>query len=174
MSQLSELDPVLVTPLRRPSRRPRKSAPSPYKARPVVVRTALGIVAAALVFASAGRVAQFAAEPFLAIHRTGTEISELKQERDRRKAENAQLARDIQYLNSDAGVEQEARRRGWVRPGEVALSIVVPEPEPVAVADAKLHKPVQTASADDRVSVADRIRAAVDTCLAVFGGTRTR
>lgn len=175
MSQLTELDPVLVTPLRRPSKqRSYKRPAEPDRARPIVVKTALGIVVAALVFASAGRIAQFAIEPLVAIHRTGQEIKDLRGERNQRLAENQGLRSDIQYLNSSAGIEQEARRRGWVRPGEVALSIVVPDTVTEAkVAVARQTKPLQTASAD-RLTVADRIRAAVDTCLAVFSGPRTR
>ncbi|MCC2668028.1 MAG: hypothetical protein K0Q72_499 [Armatimonadetes bacterium] len=173
MSQ-SELDPVLVTPLRRPTKRASaKRPPGPDRARPIVVKTATGIIVAAIVFASAGRAMQFAIEPLVAIHRTGQEIKDLRGDRNRRLSENEQLRADIAYLNSSAGIEQEARRRGWVRPGEVALSIVVPDAPPETVAATKATKPLQTASSD-RGSVADRIRAAVDTCLAVFSGPRTR
>ena len=65
-------------------------------------------------------------------------------------------------------MEQEARRRGWVKPGEIALSVIGSDPDPYS-APAKPNDAVRTAS-----SVSDRIRAAVDTCLAVFGGGRAR
>lgn len=168
MSQLTELDPVLVTPLRRPAKRSTKRTPSPDRPRPVVMKTAFWIVAAGLLLASTGRAAQIVVEPLVAIQQRGQEITTLKRERQQRRAENEQLRQDIAYLNSNAGVEQEARRRGWVKPGEVALSIVIPE----AAAESKLAgagKPVQTASADARLSVADRIRTVLDTCLSVFG-----
>jgi cell division protein FtsB len=138
------------------------------------MKAALLIVAAGVFIASAGRAAQIVVEPLVTIQRRGQEITELKKERTQRLAENEQLRQDITYLNSNAGVEQEARRRGWVKPGEVALSIVLPEP----VAEAKVAgagKPIQTASAETHLSVADRIRTVLDTCLSVFGSTsRTR
>jgi len=173
MSQLTELDPVLVTPLRRPEKRSPKRTPSADRPRPAVMKTAFWIVVAGLLVASTGRAAQIVVEPLVAIQRRGQEITALKRERDQRRADNEQLRQDIAYLNSNAGVEQEARRRGWVKPGEVALSIVVPEPAPEAHV-ASVDKPVQTASADDHLSVADRIRTVLDTCLSVFGPTTTR
>jgi cell division protein FtsB len=138
------------------------------------MKTAFWIVLAGFLIASAGRAAQIVVEPLVAIQQRGQEITALRRERDQRRADNEQLRKDIAYLNSNAGVEQEARRRGWVKPGEVALSIVVPEtaPETRVAADGK---PIQTASADDHLSVADRIRTVLDTCLSVFGSTnRTR
>lgn len=174
MSQLTELDPVLVTPLRRPTKRSPHRKPSADRPRPAVMKTALLIVITGLVVASAGRAAQVVLEPLVTIQRRGQEITALRRERDQRRADNEQLRQDIAYLNSNAGVEQEARRRGWMKPGEVALSIVVPEP----AAETQLAsegKPAQNASAADRLSISDRIRTVLDTCLAVFGPTtRTR
>lgn len=171
MSQLPELDPVLVTPLRRPTPRAKRRASAADQARPLVIKIAIGIVVGTVLLTCAGRIAQFVSEPALSIHRAGKEIKELRQERNRRAAENERLRQDIAYLNSNAGIEQEARRRGWVMPGEVALSIVVPEAPAEAVASAPApQKAVRTASADHERSIADRIREAVDTCLAAFGG----
>lgn len=176
MSQLTELDPVLVTPLRRPKPRSTQQPSAADKARPVVLNVAIAIVAGTVLLTCAGRLAQFVTEPVLSIHRSGQEIKSLRQERAVRAAANERLRKDIEYLHSNAGIEREARRRGWVKPGEVALSIVTPDVEPeTAVAAAKPLAPTRTASADQPRSIADRIRAAVDTCLAAFGGgTETR
>jgi cell division protein FtsB len=169
MSQL-ELDPVLVTPLRRPRTRARKRTARVPAGQPKMLRTALWIVAGATVFAFAGRIGAFAMEPLAATWRTEQEIRELRDATRKETAVNEQLRRDIAYLSTQAGVEQEARRRGWVRPGEVALSIVRPEPE-VAPATEPKAEPIKTASA----SISDRIQSVLDTCLSVFGGTpRTR
>lgn len=172
MSQL-ELDPVLVTPLRRPETRPRKRRRSKAnQTSPVIMKTAVGIVVGAAVFAFAGRIAAFAVEPVAVTMRTGKEIRQL-QDLQRREAQvNEQLRQDIAYLKTPAGIEQEARRRGWVKPGEVALSIVQPEaPEAPPKMEAQ---PIQTAAVAP-MSFSDHVQSVLDTCLAVFGsGPRTR
>lgn len=176
MSQLTELDPVLVTPLRRPKPRSSQQASAAEKGRPLVLNVAIAIVAGTVLLTCAGRLAQFVTEPVLSIHRAGLEIKALQQERALRAEANDRLRKDIVYLNTNAGIEREARRRGWVKPGEVALSIVTPEAaSETVVAVERTRVPTRTASADHPRSIADRIRAAVDTCLAAFGGgTETR
>lgn len=175
MSQLTELDPVLVTPLRRPKPRSTQHASAAAKSRPIVLNVAIAIVVGAVLLTSAGRLAQFVTEPVVSIHRVGLEIKALRRERAARAATNNQLRKEIVYLNTNAGIEREARRRGWVKPGEVALSIVTPEIAPKTAIVRGNSMPTRTASADHPRSIADRIRAAVDTCLAAFGGgTETR
>jgi len=163
MSQSAGLDPFLVNPLRRPEVRPRKASSAVVKARPIVLRTALTLVLGAAAFTFAGRVVAIAAEPVIATYQTGQEIRQLQASLKDEAARNAQLRQDIAYLQTPAGVEQEARLRGWVRPGEVALAFEIPDKEPES-----LHL-AERPSAPRQVAVADRIRAAVDTCLAVFG-----
>jgi cell division protein FtsB len=173
MSQLTELDPMLVTPLRRPEPRPRKrraaTSTASNPARPVTTRIAVGLVGAALCVAFAGRIASVALAPVVLTQQTGRDIQNLQQQVAKEAAGNEQLRNEIARLRTPAGVEEEARRRGLVRHGEVALSIVSPEkPDPD---DAK----VASNGGAGRASVSARIRAAVDTCLAVFGGApRTR
>jgi cell division protein FtsB len=166
MSQTTELDPLLVNRLRRPELPPKKAAVGPARPRPAVVRMALGIVLGAIAVSFAGRIAGFALEPVFVTYRTGQEIRSLQQVAGSQSATNAQLRQDIAYLNTPAGVEQEARRRGWVKPGEVALSLVVPE----EAAESSTPKP--SVQQPGRVSISDQIRNAVDTCLAVLGGRR--
>jgi hypothetical protein len=159
------LDPVLVTPLPR-AEAPARKAPTapPFVASPAMLRTAGILVAATVACTLAGRVATVAAAPLMATYRAGQEIGALQVELGRQGSTNAQLREDIKYLKTPEGIEQEARRRGWVKPGEVALSIVAAdEPRAAArVAGAPAEAPVHQ-------SVADRIRSAVDTCLAVLG-----
>jgi cell division protein FtsB len=141
----------------------------------MVLNVAIAIVAGTVLLTCAGRLAQFVTEPVVSIHRAGLEIKALRRERAARAETNDQLRKEIVYLNTNAGIEREARRRGWVKPGEVALSIVTPEVAPETAVAAGKPMPTRTASADHPRSIADRIRAAVDTCLAAFGGgTETR
>jgi cell division protein FtsL len=168
MSQL-ELDPVLVTPLRRPATRQRKRAHRVAQASPRVLKFAVGIVLAAALVTFAGRIAAFAMQPVMATWQTGQDIRDLEATVRKETSVNEQLKRDIAYLSTQSGIEQEARRRGWVKPGEVALAIVRPDAEPAQKAKPE-EKPVKTASA----SVSERIQSVLDTCLAVFGPSRTR
>jgi hypothetical protein len=168
MSQTTDFDPLLVNRLRRPEPLPKKAARVTPRPRPAVVKVALGIVLSAIAISFAGRIAAFALEPVFVTYQTGQEIRHLQKVAGARSATNAQLRQDIAYLNTAAGVEQEARRRGWVKPGEVALSLVSPEDSAAAEAAAVGARPEKARS----VSVADRIRDAVDTCLAVLGGRR--
>jgi len=168
MSQSLELDPVLVQPLRRPERRTarRPRAQQQPLVRPGILKAAAAIIAGGVLFAFAGQIVAAATEPVVATYRTGQEIQRLEKVLAAEKSTNEQLKADIAYLSTRAGTEQEARRRGWVLPGEVALTIVIPPVEPI-----KAHKPIlarQPAGAPR--AVADRLRDAVDTTLAVLGG----
>lgn len=172
MSQL-ELDPVLVTPLRRPETRPRKRRRSKAnQTSPYIMKAAVGIVAVTALVVFAGRITAFAMEPLVVTMRTGQQIQGLKDQRKQEAQTNEQLRQDIAYLKTPAGIEQEARRRGWVRPGEVALSIVQPEVPAGAPAVKPEKHAIQTASA--KMTFSDRVQSVLDTCLAVFGGSRTR
>ena len=170
MSQL-ELDPVLVTPLRRPETRPRKRRRAATATSPMLIKTAIGIVVGVALFCFAGRIAAFAVEPVVATMTTGQEIRELQDLKKKEAKQNEQLRQDIAYLKTRAGIEQEARRRGWVKPNEVALAIAQPDPPANPV------KPdtstIRTVTAHP-LTFSDRVQSVLDTCLAVFAPTRTR
>lgn len=128
------------------------------------MKTAAAIVVAGVLCAFAGQILAVATQPIMATYQTGRDIQKLENVLAKEKATNATLRADIAHLGTDAGVEQEARRRGWVMPGEVALTIVVPQEADAAGA---ADKP-QAEQAPK--PFADRIRDAVATTLAVFGG----
>jgi hypothetical protein len=163
------LDPMLVSPLRRPD--PHKTLPrrraSTTQARPKMLRAAAILVGATALIAFTGRVATFASAPVVATHETGLQIRTLEQELSKERLVNAQLERDIAYLGTRAGIEQEARRRGWVHKGEIAITLVAPEGSQPEAVPAKPE--VQVASAAGDTSISSQIRRAVDTCLAVLG-----
>lgn len=162
------LDPLLVSPLRRPEpqKAPRRRRASGTSVRPAVLRAAAILVGATAFFCFAGRITAFAVEPVLATHQTGREIQILQQQLTLERSINRQLQNDIAYLGTPAGIEMEARRRGWVKEGEVALSPITPEtaapatPAPVSE---------QVVAADASGSVSARIRQSVDTIMAVLG-----
>ncbi len=200
MSQLVELEPILVRRLRRPAvGQPPKSVPprrvvpgsegegertesaSPRSAfhakarrpRPQVNSNLLWIGLGAVVLALLSPIlpafGQALATPFAATLRSGREIRGLKTSLASARTTNQQIRDDIAYLRTPAGVEQEARRRGYVRPGEIALTLVPNDPTPPAAA------PRTAVAAGPPSTVSERIREAVESCLAVLGlHSRTR
>jgi hypothetical protein len=130
--------------------------------------TALVIAVGGIGFAFAGQIAAVAMHPLVATTQTGQEIRKMESQLKDELAANERLRDDIKYLKTKAGIEQEARRLGWTRPGEVALTLVQPETAP---ADAKPQpKPhsFETAAAQPS-SVSDWFRTTVDSALAVLG-----
>jgi hypothetical protein len=81
-----------------------------------------------LALAASLRLGAIALDPILATYRSSSEIRALSAEYQAARAKNERLHRQIAYLNSRAGIEEEARRLGWVRTGEFPLRIV---PQPV-------------------------------------------
>jgi hypothetical protein len=119
----------------------------------------------------------FALQPVLATYRTGQEIQTLERDLVRQVAIKKQLEDDIAYLKTTAGVEQQARRVGWVKPREVALAMLEPEspapPVEPGVKPGTRPAPAPVAKQPEKPKqFATQMREAIDTCLAVFGGGR--
>jgi cell division protein FtsB len=94
-----------------------------------------------LALAASVRLGSIAFQPILAGYRSGREIRDLASEYQEARLRNEHLHRQITFLKTSAGVEEEARRLGWVRAGERPLQIVLP--------DTPDHRP---ATADPRAS----------------------
>jgi cell division protein FtsB len=108
-------------------------------------RLAIALFWGGLALAAAVRLGSIAFQPILVGYRSGREIRDLASEYQEARLRNERLHRQIAFLKTSAGVEEEARRLGWVRAGERPLQIVLPE----TVA----HRP---SHADDRPPTADR------------------
>ena len=160
------VDPVLTSPLSR--RTPDLRTGIAWgEVLPRVGRVTGIAVLATLGLLCAGRASDLASRPVRETYRIGSEIRSLEHQLALEAAINKRLQEDIAYARSQAGIEQEARKRGWVLPGEVALTITAHEPAgPVShpVADA-----AEPAAARRAVTWIERLRDGVDTCLAVFG-----
>ncbi len=59
--------------------------------------------------------------PFKLYNAEYQETQKLALQLDELRKENAMLERRIKYLQSSRGAAQEARKLGWVKPGEIAL-----------------------------------------------------
>jgi hypothetical protein len=71
------------------------------------------------------RLGAIALDPIVATYRSSSEIRALRAEYAGAREANERLRRQIDFLRSRSGVEEEARRLGWVRAGELPLRIVV-------------------------------------------------
>ncbi|MBM3460201.1 MAG: hypothetical protein FJX77_16905 [Armatimonadetes bacterium] len=168
MSRSGELDPVFVRRLRQPQPPKRtRILPGPRLGSPTrTQKRALYVVAGAVALCVAIRLCQFALHPVVRIVQTGDQIRNLEVAIAREKSYNADVRSDVEYLKTSAGIEQEARRKGWVRPGEIAISVVQPAVESGPTAGPPGSRPTAVSHSP---TFSDRIRSVVETCLAVLG-----
>jgi cell division protein FtsL len=118
----SPVEPVLVTPLRSAAARKQARLRAQLSWRRAAVRLLVGgVVAAAVV-----RIGAIALQPLVATYRSGRAIQSLEGQYHSELARRNHLQREIQYLSTNAGIEEEARRLGWVKEGETALQILRP------------------------------------------------
>jgi hypothetical protein len=118
-----------------------------------------------------------AVQPMVATYQKGAHIRTLQRQLAYEEALAQRLRDEAAYLRTSAGIEQEARRRGWVFPGEVSLAI---KRDSDSVDTDRLDR-IQLDTTDPapqaedrnpaRPALADRIRLTLETCFAVFGGT---
>jgi hypothetical protein len=112
------------------------------------------------------RVAHAVLTPVVAIYRSGIAIQQLEGQLAREEQRRQRLLADRKYLTTPAGVEQEARRQGWVRRGETAIQIVRPEG-----ASARLLDDAPPPAAPPRPpTIAGRVSDFVAACLASMRG----
>jgi cell division protein FtsB len=80
--------------------------------------------------------------PYRISHGEVRAIAEVKNEIKAEEAQNRALKKNIEFLKTDKGREVEARRLGWVKPGEVAIVVEQPSPHPkiVEIKEPSRHK----------------------------------
>jgi cell division protein FtsB len=126
------------------------------QARAAWRQRAIRLVINAVVAAVALRVATIAVQPCIAALRSQRHIHGLRAQLHQEAARHQHLNAQIAYLKSPQGIEEEARKLGWTKAGEIALQIVTPEPKGSA-------KPSSPAPAVDkslpvRISGSERVR----------------
>ena len=149
--------------------RQRRRAPSPARRAAIRRRNAVRRLALGLILATAGgvvltRATGWALRPVMASYHAGQEIEQLQSRLAVQQARKRRLLNDIAFFKTSTGVEEEARRQGWVRSGETAIQLVRPEQE--ALTPAEGTPPPQPTSA----SLLERVRHFLATCFAGFGG----
>ncbi|HET6453920.1 MAG TPA: septum formation initiator family protein [Armatimonadota bacterium] len=80
-----------------------------------------------------------AARPYLISYTESKERADIQRQIAQANAEKNALKRDIAYLGTPKGKEEEARKLGWVKTGEVA--VVVPDTGPSPFASEPLPQP---------------------------------
>jgi cell division protein FtsB len=139
------IEPLLVTPLRSPAARKRVRAQAQLAWRRTAVRLLVGgVVAAGLV-----RLGAIAAEPLVATYRSGRDIQALETRYRDELGRRKHLQHEIQFLSTNAGIEEEARRLGWVKDGETSIQILTPSTASTAPAPETL--PAKKLSGSERV-----------------------
>lgn len=88
----------------------------------VLQKVVCGILAAAIVFC-AFAVIRKAIRPIDLLCEGKSEVRRMEAQYAKDKAENAALRRKRRYLLTPSGSEAEARKLGYVRPGEVSVII---------------------------------------------------
>jgi hypothetical protein len=120
----------LVPPLRSEAARKQARLRAQMTWRRVAVRLlVIGVVTACLV-----RVGTIALEPLVATYHSGRSIQVLEAQYHAELARRNHLQREIQFLATKAGIEEEARRLGWVKEGETSLQTLTPGPLPIDAA----------------------------------------
>lgn len=111
--------PILVRERKRRPRDPR---------RPLRTLWRFGMRAA--IASLTGCVMLAIARPFVLAYQTKAELGRLQAMEAELEVQNAALRQRIHFLNTPTGIEIEARRLGWVRPGEIPIQILPPATSP--------------------------------------------
>jgi hypothetical protein len=158
----SPVEPVLVTPLRSPAARKQARLRAQLTWRRTAVRLLIGgVIAACLV-----RVGAIAVEPLVATYNSGRAIQGLESKYHSEIARRGHLQHEIQYLTTKPGIEEEARRLGWVKQGETSLQIMLPSGAP--------PDPFASSAEPGKHSGSERVKQWLNTWLAVFHHSRSR
>ena len=116
------------------------------------------ILLTAVIAAIGLRVLTIAVQPCLAACRSARHIRLLRAQRLREAERHQHLKSQISYLRSDLGVEEEARKLGWTKAGEVSLQIITPEPKTVAKPGAHPQTPAAGGNTPVHISGSERFR----------------
>jgi cell division protein FtsB len=152
-----DVEPVIISRLQRAT----AAQIARERARQIWRQRATRIFLNAIMAAVGLRVLAIALQPCVAAYNSSRDLHVLRAQLHRESERNQHLKSQIAFLKSDPGVEEEARKLGWTRLGEVSLQIVTPElpvkapvlPEPATAA--------ATGKLPSRVSVSERIRLAL-------------
>lgn len=101
-------------------------APAPPRRRANLAarrRAALALVVLGVAGVLFARSSAAVFRPLAVAHRADVEVGQLRSQLDQEVVRNRRLRSQLEYLKTPAGVEEEARRKGWIRSGETALVI---------------------------------------------------
>src|SRR5258708_1701568 len=125
-----------------------------------------------VVAAVALRVGTIAVQPCLAAYRSALHIRSLRAQLHLEAERHQHLMTQISFLKSDQGVEEEARKLGWTKAGEVALQIVTPEPKVTAKPGLSSLALAGGKNVPIRISGSERVRLALKRLFDPHKGSR--
>jgi hypothetical protein len=144
-SSSSPVEPLIISRLQRAT----AAEIARQQSRARLRQRAFRILITAILAAVGLRMLTIAMQPCLAAYRSTLHIRTLRAQLLREGERRQHLKSQISYLKSDRGVEEEARKLGWTKAGEVSLQFIAPTPKAVA----KPGSPPATAAAAGNIPV---------------------
>jgi hypothetical protein len=156
-STSSPFEPVIISRLQRTT----AAQLARERAQQLWRQRALRLLLHAIVVAIGLRILAIAVQPCLAAYRSSRDIEVLGAQLQREEKRHHRLLAQKQFLLSDHGVEEEARRFGWTKAGEIPLQIITPEPAPAGQPAVDQRAPADRAKTGvlpSRISGSERLR----------------
>jgi hypothetical protein len=148
------VEPVIISRLQRATATEIARQQARAAIRQRVTRILLSAVAAAVGL----RVLTIALQPCLAAGRSARHIRLLRAQLQREEERRQHLTAQISYLKGDQGVEEEARKLGWTRAGEISLELITPEPKVAGKAGAQSDAAAPGSRLPVHISGSERFR----------------
>jgi cell division protein FtsL len=153
-SSSSPVEPLIISKLQRAT----AAEIARQQARALLRQRVSRILITAVVAAVGLRVLTIALQPCLAAYRSTLHVRKLRAHLLQEGQRYQHLTSQISFLKSDQGVEEEARKLGWTKAGEVSLQIIAPAPKAAAKPGSS---PATAAAGKDlpvRISGSERLR----------------
>ena len=148
------VEPLIISKLQRTT----AAEIARQQARAALRQRVSRILITAVVAAIGLRVLSIALRPCLAAYRSTRHIRTLRAQLSREAERHQHLKTQISYLQSDLGVEEEARKLGWTKAGEISLQIIAPAPKAGMKPAAPPLTPATGADTPIHISGSERFR----------------
>lgn len=143
----SPVEPLIISRLQRTT----AAEIARQQARAVLRQRVSRLLITAVAAAIGLRMLTIALQPCMAAYRSTLHIRTLRAQLLREAERRQHLKSQISYLQSDQGVEEEARKLGWTKAGEISLQIIAPAPKPPTKADS--HSPTLASGANTPIHI---------------------
>ncbi|MGI8972175.1 MAG: FtsB family cell division protein [Dehalococcoidia bacterium] len=153
-SSSSPVEPLIISKLQRTT----AAEIARQQARAALRQRVSRLLITAVVAAAGLRVLTIAVQPCLAAYRSSRHSHTLRTQLLREAERHQHLKSQISYLQSDPGVEEEARKLGWTKSGEISLQLIAPAPKAMAKPGAQPPALVAAENTPIHISGSERVR----------------